>query len=175
MNINLHNKKSNKQKGTTLLELLLYVGIVTVVLSISGTLSMNILFGKARAAAFEEVAANTRISFHLMTTEISNADSIDIAQGMASSSIVLGVSDPSRDPVVFGVENGLLWQKEGETERIFLTTDNVTITDIEFQNISFTETFHTIRIRMNMESEVIHPRGNQKVSKVFYTTVYKGE
>ncbi len=173
MNVNLYNKKNNKQKGATLLELLLYIGIITVVLSISGTLSMNVLFGKARAAAFEEVSANARISFHLITTKINNAGSIDITLGEASSTIELGMSNSLQDPTVFGVEDGMLWQREGVSEKVFLTTDNVEITDIEFQNVSFTETSYTIRVRMTIESDIIHPRGDQKVSKVFYTTIYK--
>lgn len=67
----------NKNKGTTLLEFLLYISITGIILFVVGAIGYNILFGKAKLRAIEEVNENGRSAIEKISDTIRNADAIN--------------------------------------------------------------------------------------------------
>ena len=175
-------KSDNKQsaqrfRGITLLEMLLYVSIVTGLLIMSGIVAMNVVFGKARILAFEEVGENARSSFHHVENGLNDAAAMTVpALGEASSTISFRMSDPDLDPTVFRVEDGVLTMQQGAYGKVAITSSAVRIANVLFSNVSFaSSSAQTLRVEMTLSSGVINPRGNQKVTKTFYTTLYKDD
>lgn len=66
-----------KNKGTTLIEFLIYITIVGIILTAAGAIVLNVLFGKAKLGAIEEVSQNGRLSLEKMADTIRNAESIN--------------------------------------------------------------------------------------------------
>lgn len=67
----------HKEKGTTLIEFLIYITIVALVLTAAGAIVLNVLFGKAKLGAIEEVSQNGRLSLEKIADTIRNAEAIN--------------------------------------------------------------------------------------------------
>lgn len=66
-----------KNKGTTLIEFLIYITIVGIILTAAGAIFLNVLFGKAKLMSIEEVSQNGRLSIEKMADTIRNAEAIN--------------------------------------------------------------------------------------------------
>jgi len=155
-------------KGFTLLEFLLYIGLVGIILTVSGAIALNVLFGKAKLMSIEEVSQNARFAMERMALDIRNADAIDTPpQGAASSSLSL---EKSSGNLEFELVSGVLERKVGGGSFVALTSSSVNITDLEFTNISYSNTPGTIRIQMTIKQ--VNPENRQEYNfeKTFYTT-----
>ena len=68
---------NNKQQdGFTLIEVLLYLGIVVVIISVASAITFNVLFSKAKVMAMREVTQNARFAMDKVAREVRNAESI---------------------------------------------------------------------------------------------------
>ncbi|HRY30915.1 MAG TPA: type II secretion system protein [Candidatus Paceibacterota bacterium] len=64
------------QKGFTLLEFLIYFAITLIMLGVITQVSLNILDGKEKIRAYEEVSRSGRSSLNAMIEAISEADEV---------------------------------------------------------------------------------------------------
>lgn len=160
-----------EQRGFTLVEFLLYIAIVSVVLSVAGATSLNILFGKAKLSALEEVSQNARFSLNKISKSVADASGI-ISPPQASSSptLSLQVSDLSKNPTVFSVSNGILQMKEGSASSSDLVSSKVEIFELRFSNITSTSTPGTVKIRMKIRAANPGKRPEYDFEQIFYAT-----
>lgn len=70
----LHNKKSNKKKGFTLLELLIAIAIFIIVISVIVSLFVSALKGQRRAIASQNVQDNARYLLSFIAKEVRMSD-----------------------------------------------------------------------------------------------------
>lgn len=64
------NKKNNKQKGYSLIELLISIGLFSVVVSIMASMFMTSLRGQQKAFTAQNVSDNIRYALEIMSKEI---------------------------------------------------------------------------------------------------------
>jgi prepilin-type N-terminal cleavage/methylation domain-containing protein len=81
-------------KGFTLIELILYVTIVTIMLSALVPFAWNIVGGSAKSSAQQEVSSQARLVSERIKYEIRNANSINSPAASASATI-LNINSPT--------------------------------------------------------------------------------
>lgn len=95
-------------KGFTLIELIIYIAIVSVVLVLVTGFSFNILYGNIKTQAVRETQQNARFALEKITRSIR----------------------AGQDPSIFTVSDGILYQ-----EGVALTTDQVRVTVLDFTSL----------------------------------------
>jgi len=166
----------SKQNSFTLIEFVIYIGIVGVVLLVAGAIALNVFFGKEKLTAIEEVSQNARFSMEKIASTIRNADAVNSpAIGTAASAISLRMASSTLDPTIFDFSGGAVRIQQGLGPIINLTSNEITVTDVQFSNISYQGTPGTVRIQMTFKNN--NPSGRQEYEfmKTFYATanVYK--
>lgn len=130
-------------KGFTLLEFLLYIGLVGIILTVSGAIGLNVFFGKAKLMAIEEVSQNARFTMEKVARVVRNG----------------------QDSSIFTLSGGALLQNGTA-----ITSDEVTVTDFQIFDISYPDTPGTKRIQMTIKFNNPENRQEYNFEKTFYTT-----
>lgn len=132
-----HN--SMNTKAFTLIELLLYVTISSlVILAITG-FSWNLFLTRVRARTQQEVNQNLRLAADRISFEIRNATSIN---SVSASSISLNASESARTPTVIDLSGGQIRLGQGSsgscpsTSPCPLTSNLVNVSNLSFTNLS---------------------------------------
>lgn len=95
------------QAGFTLVELMLYVALVSIILGGLVTLLWNAIYSNIKSRSQQEVGANIRLAAQRISYEIRNAQSV---RSVGASELCLEATQPAYDPV-----------------RIYLDADRVSI------------------------------------------------
>ncbi len=125
-----------KVRGFTLIEVLIYTGI----LGITGAVLTGVLFNatqiKSRQTAVIEV--NNQLNFALQNIQRAITDSsvIDIASGTGTSTLVLKYKDDTKNPTQFYVTNGILYKQEGQADAQPVTDSAVVVDAVNFLKVS---------------------------------------
>lgn len=136
--------------GNTLVEFLLYIGIVTILLLVSSSLVFNLLDGKAKLQAFEEVSQNQRLALHRMELAIRNATNImSPAQGATGTQLILRTGSVT---TTFFLSSSTIQMAEQGVATTSLTASELTVSQLLFRNLSATSTPSTIRIQISASS-----------------------
>jgi len=163
----------NTRQGFTLIELILYVGITAVILLTAGAIGMNILFGKSKLLAVEEVSQNARFAMEVIVERVRDSNGINTpVPGSGSPTISLSMSNPAQDPTVFTATSGLIWLQEGTSSSVALTSQDVIVTNVQFSNVSYPGATGTVRIEFTVESNNPGNRQEYQFQSTFYTTVH---
>lgn len=142
-----------KNQSFTLIELLLYIAIISLVLvSITGFF-WNVASGNIKEKSYQEVQQNGRFAMTKITQEIKKAVGINSpAPGSSANSLSLAMSDPNLNPTIFDVSGGKLRITQGASVPIELTTDQVLVSNLQFTNLSYSNTPGTLRVEMTLEN-----------------------
>lgn len=130
-------------KGFTLLELVLYIAMVSIVLSAVIPYAWNVVYGGVKSSSQQEVVSNARFISEKIKYYIRNAVSIDNASSdfdvnLASDStkkVTLNADAPD-SPVVIDVSTGIARVKLGTGATISLNSNDTSVTDLTFSNYS---------------------------------------
>ena len=135
--------RNMNNKGFTLLEFLLYIGIVGIILLVAGAISLNVFFGKAKLMAIEEVSQNARFAMERVARVVRDG----------------------QDSSIFTLSNGVLLQNGTP-----ITSSKVTVTNFQISDISYPNTPGTKRIQMTIKLTNPENRQEYNFEKTFYTT-----
>ena len=139
-------------KGFTLIELIIYIGIVTAILLVAFNFGWEIIYGNVKSQAIREVQQNTRFAIEKMSESILNASSTDSpTPGNSANFLSLKMQDPNLDPTLFEVVDGKLKITQGGNGPYELTNDRVIVTNLQFSNLSYENTPGTIRVQITIE------------------------
>lgn len=157
-------RKHFSLQGFTLVEMLLYVTISSVILlSLSLFLSL-ILSSRIKNQSIADVNQQGLQVMQLITQTVRNGKSISFPSvGATSTSLSVDVVDPLRNPTVFDIANGVMRIQEGSNQPIPLTNSHVTVTSLIFQNISSTSSTDRI-IRMSFTINHTNSNGRNENS-----------
>lgn len=165
-------KKKNRvsTSGFTLIELVIYSALVTIIMGALVMTSVNVLAARARIIAMEEVSHNARIALGKITHEIRQSESIEEVGGIDGSSLKL--IDPEATVVEFDLEGGALQISRGEGSTPFaLTSESVIVSSLQFSDVSYDEVNpRTIRIEMIVKFANPLERPEWDFERTFYTT-----
>ncbi len=142
-----------KHEAFTLLEFMLYAGIVTVLLFATTEVVLSLLDGKAKIEAIQEVNQNERLVMRIMSQAIRDAYEVTTpSRGTTSTSLVLQTSTTATNPTVFTVTDQGLSMKEGSAATTTLTSSGVMVAFLEFRNLAATSSPSNIRINLSVSS-----------------------
>lgn len=157
------------QKGFSLLEMLLYVAISSIILLSLSFFLIFLLGSRLKNQSITDVNQQGIQIMQLITQTIRNARTIDSPSiGATSSSISMTMFDSLVSPTVFDISSGTVRIKEGSGVVIPLTNSHVTISSLVFQNISSTSsTDRIIRISFTIDHNNPNGRNENVFSKTF--------
>lgn len=91
------------KKGVTIVEMIVYVAILSLIATAFVTMSINMLSLKSKTVSQQEIGSNLRFISQKINYEIRNAKAISAT---TATSITLTTVDGSRSPTVFDLSGG---------------------------------------------------------------------
>ncbi len=152
-------KNIQSQQGFTMVELLIYLAIVGLVAAAIVQVIISINSASSANHGAQSVNSNMRAAVEVMTAEIK------AAQGLVVGSSTLG-SDPgvlwlvpltsSTDPVVFDLDqdNGRLRLTYGSADPVYVVSDDVRVTDLQFEHQTALNGNDAIQITMTIAEKL---------------------
>lgn len=135
----------------TLLELIIYISIVSIILVIVGNFSWNIIGGGAKTSAYREVQQSGRLIMEKISRYIKMASDINSpTAGLAGNSLSLEMSDEEINPTVISLSGNNLVIAQGVKQGYVLNSSRVLVNNLEFTNISYVDTPGTIKIIISL-------------------------
>jgi hypothetical protein len=135
------------KKGFTLIEFLIYSGIVVFVILALTLTGMNILHARIKVVALEEVNKNASFSLEKIAYLIRNSEGVNSATG---DTLSLKMSSPAEDPTEIYLDDGaIMISKSGNISR--LTTESVVVTSLSFSE------FLEDAVRVSVSFEFYNP------------------
>ena len=138
--------KSNfGQKGVSLLEILLYISLSSIILLTTTMFLMSVLGARAKNQTIATVDQGGSQAMSIITQTLRNATAINSpTQGNTAST--LSVNTGTNDPTVFTLSNKVITMQQGSGSPIALTSNLVTISNLTFTNLSGSSTPGNISI-----------------------------
>lgn len=159
------------KKAFTLLEIILYIGLLTLFLAITGGIAINIIFNKTKLSVIQEVSQNGRFAMEKIYNSIINSDGVNVPiSGQSGAVLSLVVADSLKNPTIFDLSSGILRIKEGNSQPVDLTSDKVIVTSLSFSNVSYTNTPGTIKVQMSIKFKNPDNRQEYNLEKTFYSS-----
>lgn len=140
-----------RQKGYTLIELLLYVVIIGSML-----VPLTMFFGlvteaRAKGQSIAEVEDQGAAVMDYITQTIRNASSITTPAAAASGSTLnLVYVATAQNPTIFSLNGTTLQVKEGTGANIALTNSEVTVSNLTFTNLTRSGTSGIVRVSFTL-------------------------
>lgn len=125
------NKKIKRERGFTFIELILYISIVTIMLSAIIPFAWNVIEGGIKSSAEQEVFSQARYVSERIKYEIRNATSINSPSAGASGS-VLNLNSPTATIIDLNSGKVRISQNGGSTYT------NLNSTDTTASSLTFT-------------------------------------
>lgn len=152
------------QKGFTLVELILYVSICSILLlTISSFLSF-LLGARVRSQAITEVNQQGFQVMSLITQTIRNGRSIQVPSiGTSSSTLSITTGNALLNPTIFNLSSTTLQIKEGSKTAVPLINSRVRLSDLTFQNVSSASSTEKI-IRISYTIDYVNQGGRSEYS-----------
>ena len=123
------NFKFRKKSGFTLIEVIIYVSIVSVFLSALVPFAWNMIGGSVKSSAQQEVSSQARYVSERIKYEIRNADNIN---SVSAGSIYLDVPGTGNDPTIIDLSGGKIRVKLGAAAEVNLNSNDTIITSLTF-------------------------------------------
>lgn len=128
-------KKLNNSRGFTLIEIIIYVGIIGMVIFAFINFSISISGSSSRSFVVQEVDASSRFVLNKIKQKVRRAEGV-VGPEAGSSSDVLVLDMPDPDPdTTFELRDGTLGVIEGVGDFEPLVSDNVRVTGLSFTNL----------------------------------------
>ncbi|QQG47354.1 MAG: type II secretion system protein [Candidatus Woesebacteria bacterium] len=120
-------------EGFTLIELILYMAIVSVVTTSLISFGWNIINNGIKSTVDEEVYSNGRYIAEKIKYEIRNASGINTVN---TTSISLSESNPADNPTVINLSSSRVTIKKGAAAAVSLNSNDTAISNLVFTNYS---------------------------------------
>lgn len=147
--------------GFTLVELLLYVSIASIILLITSLFLFTLLESRIKNQTIAEVEQQGLQVMQLVTQTARNSEAITSpAVGTSASSLTLDVVAAGSDPTTFDLSSGVIRITEGAGTATALTNSRVTASALTFQNLSRASTPGTVRIQFTLTA--VNPSGRNE-------------
>jgi len=159
-------------KGFTLIELIIYIGLVSIMLLGIASFAKIILQNRARNQVITEVEQQGVQIAQILTYTIRNAKNIiQPTPSNTNNNLILDVFDASKDPTTFSLDGNIINIKEGAGSQINLNNSRVEVQDLTFQNLSRSDTPGIIKFSFALNYNNQSGRSEYNYSKTFYGSI----
>jgi prepilin-type N-terminal cleavage/methylation domain-containing protein len=146
------------QRGFTMLELLIYIGIVSLVVAALSQVGFNVLYGEAKLNSLFETNYNLRFVQGKITKIIREAQTIDTPGGSGETTSKLEVTASDSTTIEVSLDAGRIFIERGTDERQALTSESIKVTNLEFTNTARDESLPAM-IRIKIEAKTRNQEG----------------
>lgn len=146
-------QRSHTRFGFTLLELLIYLALLSVALTVVITLVTSLIQSEARGSVRHAVDASASGVLTQMTEAARAATGINTANSLFAiplGRLSLAMRDASRSPAVFSVNNGRLEVTEGSGSPVALTSDAVQVVGFQLTRLNPAGAKEGVRIELTV-------------------------
>jgi len=154
-NLDVDSGHSDRSKGFTLVETIIYVAIIGGVIATFVSFSMNISNARNKTYVQEETQANARVALNIITQKIQSASGVNISAsvfGIDPGVLSLAMSSSTLNPTIINLsaDDGQLQIKEGNNATTTITTERVQINNLIFTNFSASSTRENIGVDLTV-------------------------
>jgi hypothetical protein len=157
-----------RNKGFTLIEFLIYFAIVSVlIVVITGIITRSLIF-KKQTIILEEISYNGILIMEKMGGVIYDAYLVnEPLKGFSSDTLSVNIGDEVVfEVMIFDVLDGAMRMKEGESDYVQLSSDDVEISDLDFFHSASGDDALYIKVQFTVSKET----GGDTFEKTFYST-----
>jgi prepilin-type N-terminal cleavage/methylation domain-containing protein len=154
--------------GFTLVELLLYVAISSIILLLASLFMSTLLESQVKNQTIAEVNQQGIQVMQTITQTLRNSSIINTPTiGISGATLSVNTNLSSTTPSVFDLSGGVIRIKEGSGATISLTNSKVIASNLVFSNLSRTGTPGIVRISFNLSAVNNSNRNEYSFSKNF--------
>lgn len=144
-------KYLRRQSGFTLLELLLYLGISSIIILATSALVQVIFEARIKAQTVTEVEQQGQQAMQMMTQTLRNATGITSpAAGASAVSLTATVPTGSLSPTVMDLSGGQIRIKEGTGAATPITNSKVTVSGLTFKDLGPSTAASSVQIKFTV-------------------------
>lgn len=156
--------------GFTLIELLLYVGLISIFMTVLAFFFASSVSMRVKNQAENNVNQQASFVMEIMTNTIRSADSITSpTANNTGSSLTLSVPTAASSPTIFQLSGTTLQVKKGTAGAVDLTDATVKISSLSFINTSKASTPGSIQISLTMTATTGSTRDEFNYQETFTT------
>ena len=145
--------KLKNQKGTTLIETILYIGLLSIVLVFLIGFFQQSTFLKGKISDRIDNLQNGQNALNTISWYLQNAKSLDLpTPGNSSDNLILYPNDEVGGPIKFFVADNILKMQIGSAQAQNLISDRVKVKSINFSNFAFINQPAIVQVRLSLES-----------------------
>ncbi len=161
----------NPGKGTSLVEIILYIGLTATILLGISVLVATTLESRVKSQVVNEVESQGLSAMRTIAQSIRNAQSINSpVVGSSNSTLSLRMSSASINPTVYGLAASALQATEATNSPITLTNSKIQVSALNFSNLSRISTPGTIQFRFTLTYLNPENRNEYNYSKTFISS-----
>jgi len=150
MFVKISNKE--KQKGFTLIELILYLSLSAVVILVTSMFLITLLEARVKNQTIATVNQEGNQAMSIITQTLRNAVVINSpAIGTDSAVLSVDMELAPNNPTVFDLSDGVIRMTEGSNPPVALTSNLVIISNLKFRNLSRPGTPGNVDVTFNVE------------------------
>lgn len=160
------------RRGFTLLEFLVYLLVISALLTAAVGLAIEFTAAQAKNFARQEVERNGRYALARVALEIREASDVnwgDSVFGAAIGRVSLAMTDVGVNPTVLYLDAGRLYAQRGSGPALPITGTNVVVDSFQIDNVTAPNI--TKSFRLNLELHYAGDNGWFAADDVFRTTV----
>ena len=155
-------------RGFTLVELLLYVGLLSMVMFSAALFLSMLLQSRTKNQVVAEVEQQGVLAGQRIMQVVRNSTLINTpAVGASGSSLSVNMPQAALSPTVFALSSGVITMTEGAGTAVSLTNNLVSVTGLTFTNQSRASTPGTVRIQFTVSYINNSGRNEFDYSKTF--------
>lgn len=166
----------NTNDGFSLIELILYVAIVSIFITSVIQIGWNIMYGRVKSQVYEEVNYNSRLAAKRITYELRNATGI---HAISASDICLASPDAAHNPTRIYVSGDRLhvgWggggtDCSGVTNDHPLTSNLVSLSNLQFSDLSDAENSHHVQFSFTIDYNTPGTRQEWERTQTYQSSV----
>ncbi|MEK9180576.1 MAG: hypothetical protein AAB897_04160 [Patescibacteria group bacterium] len=120
------------RSGLSVLELLIFSAIFTLVMLGFVTVLVSVVNVNARQGAAAEVNGQSQFLLEQIKYYVERSSLVELAQDVATSTLRLRMRAPSEDPTLIYLADGIMYLKASSSAATAITTSKVTLSNVSF-------------------------------------------
>lgn len=157
-----------KNRGFTLVELLLYAAMLSIIIFSVGIFLSLLLQSRTKNQVIAEVEQQGVLAMQRMTQVVRNSTLINSpATGASGSTLSVTMPQAPSSPTVFALSGGVITMAQGMGATVGLTNNLVSVSGLTFSNLSRAGTVGTVRLQFTITYINNSGRNEYDYSKTF--------
>lgn len=145
----------NSRTGFSLIETIIYIGIISIVLVSFVSFSINVSDSRDKTFSIQEVQANSRVALDIISQKIRSATGVNISSSVFNLhpgvlSLVMASSTLNPTIISLATSSYGLQIKEGVADPVLITSSRVGVSNLVFTNLTGTSTRKNIGVNFTI-------------------------